>query len=365
MKKRLFFISMFAALILGGLFALKFYQLQKTVNQFQPPPPAIVAVTEVKPVNWQSSLTAVGELAAVSSVEVTNEISGIVKSIHFDSGQKVDKGQLLVKLDSTTDQAELGGLLADRRLAKIEHDRSKKLINRKFISNSIHDQNQALLEKANAIVLTKQSIIAKKHILAPFSGQLGIRNVDLGQYLTPGSSIVILQQLNPIYIDFKLPERYLSSLVQGQEINVSVQAYPNKAFKGRVSAISPLIDKNTRSVQMRATLSNTDHLLHPGMFAHVRVLSGITREVLTLPNTAISYNPYGDCVFVVDSGKQGLTVQSRQVETGVTREGRVEIIKGLSLGEKVVSAGQIKLRNGMAVLADENPSPSERIRKKS
>lgn len=339
---------------------MKFYQQQQAMSSFKPPLPAVVAVTEVKQLEWQPSLNAVGSLVAVSGVTVTNEIAGIIKAIHFDSGQKVKNRQLLVELDSATDQAELKGLLAQQRLAKIEYKRSHKLIDRNLVSKSDHDQSRALLDEAIASVQTKNTIIEKKRIRTPFSGELGIRKVDLGQYLTAGSSIVTLQQLSPIYIDFQLPEHHFNSLKSGQEIKVNIQAYPDKTFKGQLSAISPLIDRNTRSVQLRGTLPNNDHLLHPGMFAQVQVLSDQSRQILTLPDTAISYNPYGNFVFVIQSGPQGLTVQSRQVETGITQDGRIEIVKGLKPGEQVVSAGQIKLHNGMSVAIDKMSAPGER-----
>jgi len=361
MIKRLFIVLILSVLIFGGLFALKFYQMRQATSQFQPPPPAVVAATEVKQADWQSSLRAVGSLIAVSGVAVSNEIPGIVNAIRFDSGQNVKKGHLLVELDSETDQAELKGLLAQQRLAKFRFQRSQKLIGGNFVSKSDYDQNRALLDEANASVLRKRTVIGKKQIRAPFSGELGIRKVNLGQYLTPGSAIVTLQQLEPIYVDFELPERHISSLDQGQGVNVTVQAYRDRVFKGQVSSISPLMDQNTRSVQIRATLPNTERLLQPGMFAEVQVLSDRTRQVLTLPDTALSYNPYGDFVFAIKSGARGLTVQSRQVEIGTTREGRVEIVKGLRRGERVVSAGQIKLRNGMVVTIDSNPAPGERI----
>ncbi|MGR9116935.1 MAG: efflux RND transporter periplasmic adaptor subunit [Gammaproteobacteria bacterium] len=365
MIKRLVIILLLAFVIFGGLFSLKFYQVREAMSQFHAPPPAVVAVTEVKADEWQASLTAVGSLVAVSGVAVTNEIAGIVKAIHFDSGQKVKQGQLLIELDSATDQAELKGLIAEQRLAQIQFERSKKLIVGNFISKSDYDRNQALLDEASAAVMTKKTIIDKKQIRAPFTGELGIRKVDLGQYLNPGATIVTIQQLAPVFIDFQLPERHLSRLSLGQEVIVNVQAYPDKEFKGRVSAISPLMDQATRSVQIRATLSNSDRLLHPGMFAQVQILSDKIRQVLTLPDTAITYNPYGDFVFVVESGEQGFIVQSRQVETGITRDGRVEIVKGLQHGERVVSAGQIKLRNGMPVTIDERPAPGERSGKKA
>jgi membrane fusion protein (multidrug efflux system) len=362
MTKRLIIILILAVCIFGGLFALKFYQMRESAGHLQPPPPAVVAVTEVKQVEWQSSLTAVGSLVAVSGVDVTNELEGMVKAIHFESGQNVKQGQLLVELDSETDRADLNGLLAQQRLAQIQFERSKKLITGKFISKSDYDQNLALLDEAEASVLSKKTVIEKKQIRAPFAGELGIRKIDLGQYLSPGMAIVTLQRLDPIYIDFKLPEQHLSSLARGQQVNISVPAYPDRVFKGRVSAISPLIDQNTRSVPIRATLPNADRLMRPGMFADVQILSDRTRSVLTLPDIAIAYNPYGDFVFVVETGTQGLTVQSRQIETGETREGRVEIVKGLSRGERVVSAGQIKLHNGMAIKIDNKPAPEERTR---
>ncbi|PKM13068.1 MAG: efflux transporter periplasmic adaptor subunit [Gammaproteobacteria bacterium HGW-Gammaproteobacteria-3] len=358
MIKRLLIIVMATVLIFGGLFALKFFQVQKELSQMQPPPPAVVAVTEVKQLEWQSSLTAIGSLVAVAGVDVANEIAGIVKAIHFTSGQNVKKGQLLVELDSATEQSELNGLLAQQRLAQIQFERSGKLIVKKFVSQSDYDQNSALLDQANADVRSKKTEIAKKLVRAPFTGKLGISRIDLGQYLTPGSAIVTLQQLTPIYLDFNLPERHLSALALNQEINVSTQAYPAKVFKGRISATSPLIDRNTRSVQVRATLANTDQLLRPGMFAQVQVLSNQPRSVLILPDTAISYNPYGDFVFVVEKTSEGLTVQSRQVTTGETRAGQVEIVKGLKPGERVVSAGQVKLRNGMPIIIENNSASS-------
>ncbi len=360
MIKRLFILLIFSLLVLGGLFALKFYQIQQTTNQQQPPPPAVVAATQVKQLEWQHSLNTVGSLVAVSGVTVSNEIAGIVKNIHFSSGDSVKKGQLLLELDAETDKAELNALSAETRLAKIEFKRSQKLINQDFVSKSSHDQNRALLDQQNALLQSKKTLIEKKMIRAPFDGELGIRQIDLGQYLTPGSAIVTLQQIAPIYLDFQLPERQLSQIKTDQQVQIRVQAYPGQLFKGRISTISPLIDKNSRAIQIRATLSNTERQLYPGMFAEVEILSSQKNKLLSLPDTAISYNPYGNFVFVITENKQGLTVHSRQVKTGISKSGRVEIISGLKLGEQVVSAGQLKLRNGMQVTIDDKPAPSER-----
>lgn len=360
MIKRVIIILILSIVIFGGLFAFKFYQQQASLSRFQAPLPAVVAVTEVRQIEWQSSLKAVGDLVAVSGVTVSNEIAGMVKAIHFNSGQHVKKGQLLIELDSETDLAELKGFLAEQRQAQIQFDRSKKLIDKNFVSRSDYDQNLALLDSANAAVWTKKTLIEKKQIRAPFSGDLGIRKVNLGQFLTPGSAIVTLQQVAPIYVDFQISTRHLSNLSPGQEVKLSVQAYPDQFFNGQMTTISPLIDTRTRSVQIRATLVNTERLLRPGMFAEVQVLADQNRQVLILPDTAITYNPYGEFVFVIETGEQGLTVQSRQVETGITQNGLVEIVNGLSLGEQVVSAGQIKLRNGMSVVIDAKQAPGER-----
>jgi membrane fusion protein (multidrug efflux system) len=203
-------------------------------------------------------------------------------------------------------------------------------------------------------------VIAKKKVLAPFTGRLGIRKVDLGQYLAPGSPIVPLEALSPIYADFSLPERYLASLAVGQKVLVAVQAYPGESFEGRITALNPGIEQGTRTVKVRAALENPQERLRPGMFAEVQVLLAAGRRVLTIPDTAITYAPYGDSVFLVVQGEQGLTVQRRQVETGETRKGRVAVAGGLALADRVVSAGQVKLRNGMPVALDDKPAPGER-----
>ncbi len=360
MFKQNLIIVLIIGIIFGGLFGFKFYQIKQSELQKQPRPPAVVAVTEVKQDTWQPTLDAVGTLVAVSGVDVSNEIAGKVTAIHFQSGQTVEKGQLLLELDSETDRAELKGLLAEQKLTALRRQRVAKLIRDKFTSQSEYDQSSAQLTEAKAAVESKRTIINKKQIKAPFSGELGIRQVNLGQYLAPGSIIVNLQNRNPIYVDFTIPERHLGKLDIEQLITLNVQAYPQRSFKGEVTAINPSIDFETRSVMVRATLQNTDNYLHPGMFANVKVISNQQSTVLTLPDTAITFNPYGNSVFVVKDEQQRLTVLNRQVETGIVRDGRVEVISGLDIGERVVSAGQINLRNGMQIIADKKPAPGER-----
>ena len=360
MIKRIFSVLFLALLLLGGLFGFKFYQIQQATSQIKPPPPAVVASATVKQAQWLSSLTAVGTLTAVAGVEVSNEVVGKIKAIHFESGQSVKKGRLLVELDADTDLAELKGLQAELQLAKSQLQRSEKMIVKKYLSQADYDLNQAQLAQAMAAVEAKRTRIQKKRIQAPFSGELGMRQVDLGQYLAEGTPIIRLQQLDPIYLDFTVPERYMSQLNERQVIVSTVQAYPDKAFSGKIVAISPAVERDTRSLKVRAQMSNKDKLLRPGMFAQVKIESGNSVSVLTLPDTAISYNPYGNSVFLIEQTEQGLIVQSRQIVSGQSREGRVEIISGLQVGDRVVSAGQIKLRNGMPVIIDNQPAPGER-----
>jgi len=360
MFKQNLIILLIIGIIFGSLFGFKFYQINQGKLQKQPSPAAVVAITEVNQEAWQPTLEVVGTLVAVSGVDVSNEIAGKVTAIHFQSSQTVEKGQLLLELDSETDRAELKGLLAEQKLATLRRQRVAKLIRDKFTSQSEHDQSIAQLAEAKADVESKQTIIKKKQIKAPFSGELGIRQVNLGQYLVPGSAIVNLQNRNPIYVDFTIPERHLGELGLEQLITLNVQAFPQQSFNGSVTAINPSIDFETRSVKVRATLKNTENYLRPGMFANVKVISNQQATVLTLPDTAITFNPYGNSVFVINDEQQTLTVQNRQVETGMIRDGRIEVISGLNKGERVVSAGQINLRNGMQIVPDKKPAPGER-----
>ena len=360
MIKRFALIIFLSLLLFGGLFGWKFFQISKLMRNIPIPSAPVVAVAKVQRSEWQSYLSGVGSLVAVAGVDVNSEVAGKIKTIHFESGQSTQRGQLLVELDTSTDEAELKGLEAAYQLEQVKFDRSQELIARHFISKSDYDLNKATLDEARAAVVAKKTSIEKKRILAPFTGQLGIRKVNVGQYLAPGDAIVQLQQLQPIYADFAVPEQHLAKISLNQTLTLNVQAYPEKIFDGYISAINSGIDVATRSVKIRATLANADHLLHPGMFVDARMLLQGTRTVLTVPDTAISYNPYGDSVFVIKTDKQKITVELRQIVTGETREGRVEVVKGLTENDQVVSAGQVKLRNGMTVNLDKQPAPGER-----
>ena len=342
MIKRFALIIFLSLLLFGGLFGWKLYQIRQMMSSMKPPPPAVVAATTVQTETWGAYLTAVGSLTAVAAIEVSSEVPGKVKYLHFDSDQTVQRGQLLVELDATTDLAELAGLQADQKLAQVKFYRSQQLIGRNFISKSDFDLNKATLEQANAVVATKKAVIDKKRISAPFSGRLGIRKINIGQFLAAGDSFVALQKLQPIYADFSLPESNLASVKINQAVSLTVPAYLDRVFTGRISAINSGIDKATRSIIIRATLDNPEQLLRPGMFVDVQLSLDTNKSILTVPDTAITYNPYGDSVFVIEEGKQGLTVKLKQIKVGEIRTGRVEVISGLVSNERVVSAGQVK-----------------------
>lgn len=358
---RLLFVVLLLAGIFGGIFGWKQHSAQLTAAaQSGGPPPAVIATTRVARETWQPSLQVVGSLAAVSGIEVTSEVSGKVKAIRFQSGQAVEQGELLIELDDDADRAELEGLQAERTIARLRHDRLAKLVREKSISKSDFDEARATLDAASARVAAQQALIDKKRIRAPFSGRLGIRRVDLGEYLGAGTAIVPLEQLDPILVDFTLPERELAHVDVGQDITVQVQAYPDETFAGTIEAIDPGVVVANRSFRVRARLDNPEQRLRPGMFADVSVKMPQEDDVITVPDTAISYAPYGNSVFVVTEGEGGLTVARRQIETGQTRAGRVAVVSGLRPDEQVVSAGHNKLRNGQAVVVDDQPAPAER-----
>jgi membrane fusion protein (multidrug efflux system) len=355
MRTRLLVVILFLGLLFGGMFAIKSCQSQQmAAMQAKPQPPTTVAVATATENEWQPYLEAIGTLVATQGVFVSAEIAGKVREIRFESGEPVEAGTLLLQLDDSIEQAEVEGLVAEAGLDKLEFERAAQLLSDKLGSQADYDRTRANLQKTRADLAARRAQLQKKAIHAPFPGILGIRQVDVGAYLEPGDDIVSLQQLDPIYADFSLPERYQSSIRTGQQVRIRVKAWPDRDFEGMISAIEPRIDSNTRSVRIRATLANPELLLHPGMFAEVRLLLPARGKVVTVPQTAIMYNPYGDAVFVVQPGESGPVVEYRQVQTGVVRDGHIEIETGLQAGERVVSAGQLKLRNGMPVSIDDS-----------
>jgi membrane fusion protein (multidrug efflux system) len=315
-------------------------------------PPAVVAATEVRQENWQPSLRSVGSLVATNGIDVTTEVNGIVSKILFESGQPVETGQVLIRLDDAVDIAALEALRAERHLTEVQFRRAADLLKKRVTSKSEFDEAQARYDAASARVKQQEAIIKRKVIRAPFAGLGGIRKVDLGQFIEAGEPIVSLQALDPVYVDYTLPERYLQRVKPGQTVNVELDAVPGRVFSGKVSAVDSGIDTGTRTLKVRATLANPDGMMRPGMFAQVETTTGEAQPVLTLPRTAISFNTYGNFVYVIDKNEQGMPVVKRiAVETGEIRSGRVAVAN-LQAGTRVVRAGLVKLRDGMPVNID-------------
>lgn len=357
MIKRLAAVLVFLALVFGGVFGWKYLQTQGKSAANTGPPPAVVSTRRVTSERWQPALESIGSITPTRGVVVSAEVPGIVRKIYFDSGQKVDEGELLVEMDVEVDRAELDALQADRRLAEITRNRVSQIVRDNLGPRSELDEAQAKLDRTDAEIAAKQAMIRKKSIRTPFAGELGIRIINPGQYLAPGDEIVQLVGLDPIYAEYSLPERYLSELQIGQGVTVRVQAYPETVFEGRIYAISPSIQTASRSVRVRALIDNPDRRLRPGMFAEVDTLLDERDRVLTLPERAVTYNPYGESVFVVNEADGVKTVSLTQIETGQVRGGRVEIVSGLDEGAEVVSDGHNKLRNGQAISVDDSVDP--------
>ncbi len=315
-------------------------------------PPAVIAATEVEATEWQPGLLSVGSLEAINGIDVTTEVDGIIRNIVFASGQTVEKDQVLVELDDSIDQAALEALRAELRLVDVQFKRASDLLKKRVTSKSEYDETHARFDAARARVKQQEAIIRRKIIRAPFSGLAGIRQVDLGEYLEAGRPIVSLQALDPIYVDYTLAERYLTRVKPGQTINVKLDAVPGESFTGKVTAVNSSVDTRTRTIKIRAMLDNPDNVLRPGMFATIETYTDEPQVVLTVPRTAISFNTYGNFVYVINTDDKGvLKVKRTPATTGESREGRV-VITGLEAGTQVVRAGLVKLRDGMAVKID-------------
>jgi len=340
---------------------------------FPTPPPASVSTTKAVYEEWMPRLEVVGTFSPVRGADLSVEVPGIVDQVNFDSGGDVAAGALLIKLRDNDDVAKLRTLEANRDLAKSNFDRDKAQFDRMLISRAQFEVTAANLQALEAQVSEQQAVIAKKTLRAPFAGHLGIREVNAGQFISPGTKVVTLQALDPIYLDFFLPQQALDRVRVGQEITVTVDTYPNATFTGRISTIDPKVDAATRNVAVRATLPNRDRKLLPGMFANAEIQTGAPERYITLPQTAITFNPYGNMVYRIteqtdDKGKQSLIARQTVVMTGQTRGDQVAILGGLNEGDLVVSAGQTKLQNGATVTVnntvqpsnDPNPQPRER-----
>jgi membrane fusion protein (multidrug efflux system) len=355
---RLLVVLILLGAVFGGIYFWKDYQQRAAASRQGPPPPATVAVVTAQRAQWQPELRAIGTLVAANGIQVTTEVAGSVREILFDSGHRVKRGDVLVRLDDTVDQAELVGLLAERKLAELKYQRLAKLVRERSVSQSDVDEARAELDNTTAQVASKRAVIDKKTITAPFDGLLGIRGADIGEYLQPGAPIVPLEAVDPLFVDFSVPERHLPDLAVGQAVKVRGEAVPGKTFAGAITAMNPGIDVATRTVRLRATLANPEMVLRSGMFVEVAVQLPTRDAVITLPRAAVTYAPYGDSVFVVEERDGQLSVQRQQISTGAVRSDEVEVVEGLQPGQRVVLAGQVKLRNGQAVQIDNEVVPA-------
>jgi membrane fusion protein (multidrug efflux system) len=361
--------------VIGGVKACSTYKMIQGFKA-QGAPKFTVSTTKAQYQDWLPQLTAVGTLRAERGADLSAEVDGTVDSIEFRSGDYAKAGQLLVRLRSADELAHLESLKANAALAEITERRDRAQFEAEAISQAALDTDAATLRSARAQVAEQQALVNKKFVHAPFAGQLGIRAVDVGQYLAAGTKIVTLQQLDPIFVDFSLPQQAIAELRVGQKTVLTTDALPDKSFEGQILALDPRVDTDTRNVRVRAALKNPEHKLLPGMFANVRIEVGAPVRYLTLPQTAVAYNPYGATVYVVgpagtpaagDGGKAGaapapppdaLVAHQVFVTTGATRGDQVAILTGIKEGDEIVSSGQIKLRNGALVIINNSVQPA-------
>lgn len=349
--KRVIFVLLALVVVFGALFAWRFAQIRQQAEMMsQAPPPAEIEVVEVTERRWAQSISAIGSLRAVNGVEVANEIAGVVEALEFESGQIVEAGDVLLRIEAETDEAALETREAEARLALQQFERFSNLVEQNAVSQSEFDEARANYEAAEARVHEQRALLNKKTIRAPFSGVLGLRQVDLGQYIGVGTPIVGINMLDPIQVDFTISERELPRVRVGDRVEVTVAAYPEQQFNGQVQAIDSSVLPESRTVRVRAELANPDRRLSPGMFANVRTVRDEILEVVTVPRTAISYNTYGDFVFEVVEDENGQQIVERvSVTTGEARDGEVEIVEGIEPGATVVGAGLLRLRNNQPV----------------
>jgi len=353
------------AAILLGVKAGQIVTMVRAAGSFTPPPLAVTS-TKVQGAEWEATREAVGTVVAVQGVTLAAEVSGRVREITFQSGASVRRGDVLVRLDTSAEEAQLASALADAELAGATLERARRLRRGEANAQADLDAAEAHAKQADASVANLRAIIAKKTIHAPFDGRLSIREVNLGQILSPGTPIASLQQVSPIYVDFWLPQQSLRDLRPGERVRLRTDTYPEAVWPGEIKTVNPEVDPATRNVRVRATVRNEDGRLRPGMFGNVEVLSSEKRRVLFVPATAVLYAPYGDSVFSIEeqkdaAGKTVELVRQRFVRLGERRGDLVEVVSGLRSGEKVVGSGGFRLRNGVAVAVNDALAPHAQL----
>lgn len=384
MKNRMLLMLAAVVLLTAGL-AFGFYRhIQTLIASAPKPAPQVVTALRATLEDWQPTLDAVGTMNPVRGVEVAAEVSGLVRSVNFKASQEVKAGAILVQLNADADAAQLESLQAAADLSALVLERDKAQFAAQAISQAQLDADQADLRSKRALVAQQQAALAKKTIVAPFAGKLGISTVNPGQYLNPGDKIVTLQTVDPIYVDFYLPQKQLAGLSVGQQVRVTSDGASGEVFIGKLSAINPKVDATTRNILLEGTVPNPRRMLLPGMFANVSVQAGAPSSLVTLPSTAITHNPYGATAFVIESAQDALgagaasasqssgTPAPRQSERlvvkqvfvtpGPTRGDQVAILKGIDAGQWVVTSGQVKLKNGTWVTVDNSVSPTNNAR---
>lgn len=366
MTKRMIIMLLLAGLVFGAVFGMKWFGNQMMVQYIEnmPIPPVTITTANGQDMTWDNETAAVGTLVPVQGADISTEVGGIVTAIHFESGDRVEKGARLVTLDSDTERGELLRLKAQAELAELNRERRQKLFDLEAISKSDYDAAVAEADAAKAAVQSQNARLAQKDLRAPFAGQLGIRQVSVGQFVNAGSPVVTLQSLDPIDVDFALPEQYLSQISAGLPVRVKVEAYPDEVFEGSVLAVEPRVDTGTRNVRLRARLPNPELKLRAGQYGDVMLRLPGSQQVLALPRTAINYSSYGSSVFVVkgdreaaqQEGGEPLTVTQRFVRLGPARGDFVAIVDGLETTDEVATSGLLKLRNDQPVIINNDIS---------
>jgi membrane fusion protein (multidrug efflux system) len=364
MLKRMLLMLTVVAILLGSLGFVKFRQIKTAIAQgasFQPPPTAVTTIVAQQE-TWPATLEVIGTAEAIQGVTVSADLPGTVATIHFESGQWVHEGDILVELDTRQEQAQLAETEAQRDLARTNYERTQKLVQEGVLARTEYDNATAQQKVTEGQVGDIRATIARKTIRAPFSGVLGIRQVNLGQYLAAGQAIVSLQSLNPIYVNFGVPQGTTGRLAIGRTLQITSNDFPGLQFAGRVTALDSVVNESTRNIQVQTTLANPQNKLRPGMFVQVSLGLGQSTPVIALPASAINYAPYGDSVFIVtdlkdNKGNTYRGVRQQIVKLAGSRGDQVGVISGVNPGDEVVSSGVFKLRNGAAVQVNNKVQP--------
>jgi membrane fusion protein, multidrug efflux system len=359
-------IGLLVAIVIFA-FGIKALQIVKMMSSPNAMPAVTVTSAPVKEEDWAPTLSAVGSVSAAQGAVVSTELGGTIGEIRFENGAKAKKGDVLIRLDASQEEALLRSAEAEAELARTDMERARDLAAKKVVSNAELDAAESKFRRLSAVVDQMRSNIAKKTIVAPFDGQLGIRQVNVGQMISAGQQVVALTALDFVYVDFALPEQHVSKLTKDLEVRVRADALPGREFKGKLTAFNSMVDPVTRNVPLQATLENPDHALRPGMFAKVDVMLPETKKTIVIPGSAVSYAPYGDSVFVIEkqkdpkSGKESLVLRQQFVRIGQTRGDFVSVTQGLKAGEEVVGTGVFKLRNGMVVTINNDLAPKPEL----